>query len=305
MSILSALRTPEQDKETEEALAENRKVGARQADLQRDAERLHLQVSRERRKLAEAEFSGDAAAVETAQQHLAVLANKLSANEGAQTVAGEKLVEINKRLHLANVAGWLRSARRLANKRTKYANEVTEGLRQYLHGRDKLLEANEQMAAGFPLAGVAPQGSIISRLELDEQIRREILRLTGINELSPDRAPGASTNPFLTIHDLKPLSDEIEAANAYYVKTIEDGAPSAPSIKPGSKEPVPAAADEPSSDAEVAALTSSDPDAALLALPAGQTITAEMAAAMMPRTAPATTIDNRANKDGGADEYAA
>jgi hypothetical protein len=278
MSILSALqRTPEQDAESDRALADNRKAAARKVELEKENERLHLQVGKERRKLAEAEYAGDAAAAETAQQHIAVLENKLSANEAAQHVADEHIADAAKRLHIANVQGWLRTARRLTNKRSKWASELSAGLEQYLHARKKLLEANEQLSAGWPLPGLAVEGSICTASDVDNLIGIEALRIDGLNDLGSPRAPGVSNNPFLRLSDLVPLAEQIQAANDHYIKTIEDGGPP----------PIPALPET----------SPVDPDNDLLG---GATLTEAQIVTMMPKHEP-ILIDSR---KGGTDETA-
>jgi hypothetical protein len=284
MSILSALqRTPEQDQATEEALADNRKAATRKAELEKENERLHLQVGKERRKLAEASFENNEAAAETAQQHLSVLANKIAATEAAIVVAEERIAEAAKHLHLANVAGWLRTARRLINKRSKYAAELTAGLEQYLHARKKLMEANEQLSAGWPLPGLAVEGSICTASEIDNLIGVEALRIEGLNDVGSPRAPGTTNNPFLVLSDLVPLADRLQSANNLYVSTIENGGPNAPPA------PIPALPDAPVPDA--------DDD-----LLGGAIMTEAQVMSMMPKQQ-AVLIDNRSNK-GGTDETA-
>ncbi len=283
MSLLQALqRTPEQDAETDAALADNRKASSRKAELEKDAERLHLQMEKRRKELAEASFEGNEAAIETAQRHLEVLKNKLSANQAAVAVAEERIQDAARRLHLANVAGWLRTARKLTNKRLKYATEATEALATYIRARRKMLESTEQIFSSYPLPGSPPQAAIFSPGDIDRLLEREILRLDGINPLSDvPRCPGASNNPYLALSDLVPLATEIERANEYLISTIENGGPSAPPA------PIPPLPDAPVPDA--------DDDL----LGGGATLTETQIMAMMPKHE-AVTIDNRANK-GGAD----
>jgi hypothetical protein len=281
MSILSALqRTPEQDAETDAALADNRKAAARKVELEKDAERLHLQMEKRRKELAEASFEGNEAASETAQRHLEVLKNKISANQAAIAVAEERIASAIRRLHLANVAGWLRTARKLTNKRLKYATEASEGLAVYIRSRRKLMEATQQVFASYPLPGSPPQAAIFSPGDIDRLLEKEILRLDGINPLSDvPRCPGASNNPYLALSDLVPLATEIERGNQYLIKTIEDGGPNAPPA------PIPALPD------------ASVPDADDDLLGGGATLTEAQIMAMMPKHE-AVTIDNR---KGGTD----
>lgn len=283
MSILSSLqRTPEQDQVTEEALAASRAADKRLRELRQESERLHLQRTKRLREAAEAEFDGDASRVEAAQQHLSILENKLSANEAAQSIADERLAEAARRLHLANVSQWIRTTRRLTNKRLKYTNELTEHLKGYIHARTKLLEANSQLATSYPLPGQAPDAAVFNAADIDRLIEREILRIAGIDPLGSARPPGATNNPFLTLADLVPLATEIERANAYAIKEIEEGGPSAPSLKPGAKEPEPV-------------LPPTDPDAALLEPPAQSLTEAQVLAMMGPPKQ--ILIDNRKGGD--------
>ena len=277
MSILSALqRTPENDEITEAALSDNRKAATRKAELERDAERLHLQREKRQRELSEASFENNEAAVEAATRHLQVIEQKLSANAGALQIANERIADAARRLHLANVAGWLRTARRLTTKRSKWASELTAGLEQYLHARKKLLEANEQLASGWPLPGLAVEGSVCTASEIDNLIGVEALRLDGLNDLGSPRAPGCTSNPFLRLSDLVPLAEQIQAANNHYIATVENGGPSAP--------PAPMPASEPEISAPV------DPDSDLLG--AAATMTEAQAMSLLPPTQN-VTLDHR------------
>lgn len=275
MGILSALRAPAQDTETDQALADIRAFEKRKSELLADAERLHAEVATEKRKLAEASFAGDEAAGETAQRHLAVLDQKLSANKGAIQLAEEKIRDARRRLHLANAQGYLRTARRLANKRSKYATEASDALKTYLHARAKLQEANGQMVTSFPISGSEPPaGSVATLRELDNLISRELLRLQGGSSFE-QLAPGTLANPFLSITDLIPLADEIEQANKHYLETIEAGPPVG-------------AVQE-----AVLAPAVPDPDAELLSGTAERTFSIQDATALMTKPTPTILIDNR------------
>jgi hypothetical protein len=283
MSILSALqRTPEQDAETDAALADNRKAGTRFEELKKDAERLSLQRTKRLRERAEAEYANDAGAAETAQQQIAVLENKIAANTAAQQVAQERIADAARRLHLANVQGWLKTARKLTNKRSKYATEATEGLTTYIRARRKLFEATEQIFSSYPLPGNPPEAAIFSPGDIDRLLEREILRIDGINPLSDvPRCPGASNNLFLVPADLVPLAEEVTRVNEYLIKQIEDGGPSAPPAPiPASEPDVPATPQVPDVDAD---------------LLGGGALTEAQIIAMMPKHE-AIVIDNRANK---------
>lgn len=281
MGILSALRTPAQEEIADTVLQELRDTQKRRGELYQRGEALQRSLTANKQELGQAEYAGDAAAIETVQAAITKLERDLERNEAAQRVAQEKIADAERRLHLANVQQYLRTARKLANKRSKYATEASDALKVYLHARVKLQEANSQMVTSFPISGSEPPaGSVASLRELDDLMSRELLRLQGGNSLER-LAPGTLANPFLSTSDLVPLADEIEQANKNYISAIE----------------APVGAVQPSTELMATAPENSasapqplDPDADLLS---GRTFSIQDATALMSKTNPEVLIDNR------------
>lgn len=279
MGLLDALRSDEV--ETAAALQSRRDAQDRQAELEKESQELHRTAATKRRQIAEATFSRDEAAVQETQAQLTELEQKIIANEAANDIAREKIAEADKRLHQINAKVWLKSYRRNTTRRSKYAAALTEAIGLYLQARRKLVEINDLLQTSWPLPGLPPDGGITTDKELDRQIEQEVFRLYDGDPLGL-RPPGATNNPFLTPHELKPFTAEVELANAVLLKAIEEGPPAKMTA------------------AQVSEVPASDPDAALLD---GKSFSLPEAQALMSQQHEPIVLDHRKSA-GGANEHA-
>lgn len=283
MGILNTLMNGGGDRDAvvEAALSDRHAAEKRRSELLSDIEKLRSQVAGKRRERAELEFSGGNWA--TLDEEIVSFEGDVEVKSAAVTFAEGRIKDADHRLWVAAHKDYLKVANKLANKRSKYASLATEALEVYIKARSKLIEANELMLTSWPIAGEPPAGSVASLNTLDDLLARELLRLQGGNSLHRF-APGTLANPFLSLSDLVPLTDEIEQANRCYVAAIEAG-PDAPAPMAAPETPAPD-------------MPQPDPDG--LDEPQGRTMSVSDAAALMATLNPPTTIEID-NRKGGAD----